>query len=385
MANLIQVRAVAFMAFSLVVSCSKKADLEPVSMKPAVDSKESESTSDKITLYSWGDYFSDELRDRFKQETGIEVVYQVYDASDEMRERIKSNSADYDVVVMDDLALKRMQRTRLIRKLNKALLPNLVHIDKKHIANDSDSIYSIPYCWGTTVLAYNKLHVPEPEKSWGLLFRPDMKEHVFLIEERMECMENLLRYSGYPPETEDSSHIREAGNMLLELVSSQKARFGADADGKDGLLDGSIWAAMMYNGDVAQALHQDESSQIGYLYPEEGTTTWVDNFTVPRDTPKWKEAHAFINFMMDPVVAAESSIHVQFATANRTAREHLAKLDPELLKSAVFAEGIGNTLTEGSPERQKLIHESWGDFEKALLDRDGAVSIEGDGEESDSL
>ena len=191
---------------------------------------------------------------------------------------------------------------------------------------------------------------------------------------------------GLSPATEQEDDLRQAGSKLSELVYSQRAKFGSDADGKEGLLDGSIWAAMIYNGDLAQALEKDTSGKIGYFYPREGTTTWVDNFTIPRDTPRWKEAHQFINFMMDPVVAAESSLYVRFATANLSARKHLAQLDAELLEGPVFSDGesVGSTLTEGSMNRQRLIHEIWeSNVEKAIEERDGtgALSSSGDDEE----
>ena len=371
-----------------LVSCSKNEDQEAATPKPI---KSGHTAFQEITLYSWGEYFDESLLERFEKQTGIHVNYQDYESSDEMREELKSNPGKYDVVVIDDLALERLKQTRIVRKLNKDYLSNFEHIDTKYVpAGDisRDELYSVPYFWGTTVVAYNKSRVSNVLNSWQLMFDPKLKEHVFFVEERMECTENMLRMLGYPSDTENPQHLQEAGDKLLELVNSQKASFGSDADGKAGLLDGSIWAAMVYNGDLAQALQQDQSGQIGYFYPKEGTTTWVDNFTVPRDTPRWKEAHQFINYMMDPVVAAESSIYVRFATANKSAREHLSKLDPELLESAVFPDDLAvekcRTLTEGSPTRQRLIHESWQVFEKALVQRDGVGQVTGsaDGEES---
>jgi spermidine/putrescine-binding protein len=366
--------ALALVVLSLTqIGCSRRSD------QSLVDGATTErvAPADKITLYSWGEYFSPALLERFEKETGIEVEYEIYDTSDEMREQIKSSPGEYDVVVMDDLALQRMRRTRVIRELSLDLLPNSEHIDTKYLASGDSfdsGVSSLPYFWGTTLIAYNKRQIPNPEHSWSLLFDSRVKNHVFFVEERMECTENMLRFLGYPPSTEDSDQLGEAADKLLELSLIQNARFGSDADGKEGLDDGSIWAGMIYNGDLAQALLEDTEDKIGYFYPKEGTTTWVDNFTVPKDTPRWKEAHKFINFMMDPIVAAESSTFVQFATANKSAQDHLAQIDPDLLSSVVFSDGEarGSTLTEGSPNRQRLIHDGWIALEKSLVSRDSA-------------
>ena len=357
----------------ILIGCSRRADQS--SVEEAMT--ERVAPANKITLYSWGEYFSPILLERFEKETGIGVEYEVYDTSDEMREQIKSSPGEYDVVVMDDLALQRLRRTRVIRPLSLDLLPNSEHIDTKYLASGDSldsGVSSLPYFWGTTLIAYNKKQISNPEHSWSLLFDSRVKNHVFFVEERMECTENMLRFLGHPPSTEDAEQLSEAANKLMELSLIQNARFGSDADGKDGLDDGSIWAGMIYNGDLAQALLQDTEDKIGYFYPKEGTTTWVDNFAVPKDTPRWKEAHKFINFMMDPIVAAESSTFVQFATANKSAQAHLAKIDPDLLSSVVFSDGEarGSTLTEGSPNRQRLIHDGWIALEKSWVSRDAA-------------
>ena len=370
----------------LSAGCSKKpgstGDSEPA--KPA---DEGPIAAKSITLYSWGEYFDERLLAEFTKETGIDVKYETYDASDEMRERLKSSGGQYDVVIMDDLALQRMQRTRLVRKLDQELLPNLSHIDPAYLVKSKEGeVFSLPYCWGTTLVAYNKEHVTTEPDSWGIFFDPKMKDHVFLIEERMECMENMLRGAGRDPATEKAEDIQEAGNRLLELVNKQNAQFGSDADVKEGLLSGKTWVAMMYNGDLDQAVQKAGSDKIGYFYPKEGTTRWVDNFTIPRDAPNAALAHKFINYMMDPLVAAKSSLYVRFATANKSALAHIQRLDPDLLNSAVFSDGevVGEVLSEGSPNRQRLIHESWSLVTRAIESRNGSAALSSaeDGEES---
>lgn len=328
--------------------------------------------ADTIIVYSWGEYLDESLHERFTKETGIKVDYQTYESGDEMTELIKSNPGNYDVVVMDDQVLQRMRRTRIVRELDRSLLPNLRHIDEEHISKSADNaIHSAPYLWGSTLIAYNKKYVHEPEKSWSILFDPKMKGKTSLIDDRMECMTNMLHYLGYPADSEDESQIRDATQKLLELANEQEVVLGSDVEANERIQKEEVWAAMIYSVDLAQALEEDEEDKIGYFHPREGTTKYVDNFTIPRDSKKWREAHRYINFMMDPKVGAESSVWVRGATANLTAQEeHLKQMDPQLLNSVTFEKPSKATnLVEGSPNRQRLIHEGWQAFEKAIIAR----------------
>ncbi len=370
-----------FLCLAAICSCSKN---ESESTSLSLNQPPSDSEGDGIILYSWGEYFEDALLERFTAETGIKVSYETYESGDEMMELIKSNPGKYDVVVMDDLRLERMRRTRVIREFDKGLLTNLTNIDESHVSYGKDgALHSIPYCWGTTLVAYNKNHVNEPEPSWALLFDPSLRGKVSVIDDRIECTTNLLNFLGYPHDSEEATHLQKVSEKLMELATNQEVTVGSDVEAHKQLLDDSVWATMIYSVDLAQALDADEEGKIGYFFPKEGTTKWVDNFTIPRDSKRWRAAHRFVNFMMDPKVAAECAVYACAASANKNARPYIKKLDPELLDSVAYVEGDPQSMwanVEGSPNRQRIIHEGWQAFEKALRSRMVATSSSEDEE-----
>ena len=73
------------------------------------------------------------------------------------------------------------------------------------------------------------------------------------------------------------------------------------------------------------------------MIPREGTIRWVDTFAIPADAPHPAEAHAFIDFLMHPDVAARNANYVGSATANSAAMpmiDEALRSDPNIYPTA---------------------------------------------------
>ena len=60
---------------------------------------------------------------------------------------------------------------------------------------------------------------------------------------------------------------------------------------------------------------------------------WFDVAAILSDAPHPGNAHKFIDFLMDPAIAAENSNAIHFANANAAAQASMA---PELTNAATF-------------------------------------------------
>jgi putative spermidine/putrescine transport system substrate-binding protein/putrescine transport system substrate-binding protein len=62
--------------------------------------------------------------------------------------------------------------------------------------------------------------------------------------------------------------------------------------------------AFGYSGDVFQAANRAKEAKngvnIAYAIPKEGANLWFDLLAIPADASNPKEAHAFINYLLDP-------------------------------------------------------------------------------------
>lgn len=340
-----------------------------------------------VNVYSWDEYFYEEaVFTAFEEQTGIKVNYLKYDSSDEMLQKLKSNTREYDVVVMDDSPMKQAIALRLLRPLEHEKAPNVrrnnspEYLDQTY---DPKNQYSAPYMWGTTLLAFRKDMIPDPARSWKILFDPRYAGKISVLDERVECFSAALRSLGFDADSESPNELARATDQLVSLAQENRVKIGSDNDMKDHLRDARSWIAMMYSGDAA--LIADEAKEagtdnIGFFIPEEGASIWIDSFVLSRDAQNIEEAHAFINFMADAKVAAESSNFLWYATPNREATPFL---NPELSGDETIypskeVQARCSLLAEGSSERIKAMNEGWEKFINQLPQGEWSTNFDGD-------
>ena len=95
------------------------------------------------------------------------------------------------------------------------------------------------------------------------------------------------------------------------------------------LAGGNICLAFGFSGDVFQARDRaakaKDKQDIAYAIPKEGSLLWIDVAAIPKDAPNPDNAYRFLDFMLDPKVAAASSALTGYANANLPATELLDK------------------------------------------------------------
>src|SRR4051812_32908838 len=131
-----------------------------------------------VNVYNWSDYIDPTIIDEFTKETGIKVVYDVYDSNEILETKLLAGGSGYDVVVPSAEFLGRQIQAGVFQKLDKSKLPNLTNVwpeIAKRVADyDPDNAYSVNYMWGTTGIGYNVAKIKErmpdaPVDSWDLV------------------------------------------------------------------------------------------------------------------------------------------------------------------------------------------------------------------------
>jgi putrescine transport system substrate-binding protein len=209
------------------------------------------------------------------------------------------------------------------------LLPNLPKVNQEILGrlarHDPGNEHAVPYTWGTTGISYNvervKAAMPDaPLDSWRLAFDPDVVRHfekcgVATIDSASEMYAMMLTYLGRDTNSQDPADI-EAATAALRKIRPY-IRYADTQRIIGDLASGEICLAVVYNGDSLQArdraLENETGEIIQYLIPEEGTIVWIDNFALPKDGPHPRNAHAFLDYMMRPQVAAANSNVIRFA------------------------------------------------------------------------
>ncbi len=285
-----------------------------------------------LTVYNWGDYIDPDLLDEFYEQTGIKVIYQTFDSNEAMLTKVSRGGASFDIAVPSDYTVSKMIEQNLIVPIDHSKLPNLVHIDPSFMGlpYDPENTYSVPYYWGTIGIVYNsKMIGGKKITSWNDLWDPELRNQILLVDSAREVMGMALNSLGYSLNDADLGHLEEAKNRLGELMPNVKAIVGDEikllvANGDAAI--GVIWA-----GDASIAI--DDNPDLDYVLPPEGTNLWVDSMVIPASATNIDGAHQFINFLLDPEVAARNTEYIGYSTPNAGAME---LLDEEIVGDERF-------------------------------------------------
>lgn len=293
-----------------------------------------------VNVYNWSDYIDRSILNQFTAETGIKVVYDVYDSNDVLETKLLAGHSNYDVVVPTADFLSRQIQAGVYQKLDKSKLPNLANmwdvISKRTLAYDPDNAHSVNYMWGTIGIGYNvskiKQRLPNaPFNSWKQFFDPKILAKfadcgVQVLDSANEIIPAALNYLGENPDSKSPETIAKAEAVLM-AIRPYIQKFHS-SEYIDALANGDICLAVGYSGDILQArnraIEAGKGVDITYSVPDEGAVIWADQMAIPADAPHPDNAHVFINYMMRPAVIAKSSNYVSYANGNKASQQFLS-------------------------------------------------------------
>jgi putrescine transport system substrate-binding protein len=292
----------------------------------------------QLNVYNWSDYVAEDTIARFEKETGIKVVYDVYDSNEMLEAKLLAGSSGYDVVFPSARPFaQRHIAANLYQPLDRAKLPNWANLDPAVLAAledvDPGNRHLMPYMWGTTGIGYNVAKVRErlgadfPLDSWNLIFDPAVAEKlkdcgIAVLDDEQEGFGAALIHLGRDPNGVGGGEIEAAGEVFAKVRPF--IRYFHSSKYIDDLANGEICVAMGYNGDVLQA--RDRASEaangveVAYIIPKEGALRWIDSAAIPTDAPHAANAMAFLDFLMRADVIAPISDYVSYASANLAAK-----------------------------------------------------------------
>lgn len=286
----------------------------------------------ELHLLNWSDYMPKEVLEAFEKREGIRVVEDTYDSPEAMLSKLQAGGdTEYDLLITAGYTVGALARAGSLQELDKAKIPNLKNLDPQFAdpASDPGGRYSVVYQWGTTGLAYREDLVRGPVESWAVLFDPAKQVGRFLLlDEMREMVGAALKYLGASVNTTDPDKLAQAQRLLLE-AKRRSLGFAGGTSIRDRLIAGDIAVAPAYSGDILAA--QPENPQLRYLIPVEGATLWTDNLVLLKKSPNHELAYKFINFLLEPGIAAQISNSIGYATPVLAAMDQIEEKDNPII------------------------------------------------------
>ena len=284
--------------------------------------KESDVLNDeKLVVYNWGEYIDPEVLTMFEEETGIDIVYEEFETNEILYPKISSGAIAYDVICPSDYMIQRMIENDLLSEINFDNIPNLKNIGKQYLEQsrqfDPENKYSVPYCWGTVGILYNKMMVDEPVDSWSILWDPKYKDNILMQDSVRDAFGVTLKYLGYSLNSIDLDELTEAKNLLIEQKPLVQAYVIDQV--RDKMIGNEAALGVIYSGEAIYT--QKENPNLEYVIPKEGSNIWIDSWVIPKNAEHKENAEKFINFLCRPDIALMNFEYITYSTPNEAARE----------------------------------------------------------------
>jgi len=335
-------------------------------------------SAEEVRVYNWSDYIDEALLEKFETETGLDLIYDVFDSNEVLETKMLAGGSGYDVVVPSGTFLQRQITAGAFQKLDMDKLPNHGNmwdvVSSRTEQYDPDNAHSINYMWGTTGIGANVGKVKEllgddaPLDSLELVLNPEnMKKlgecGVHFLDAPAEMIPMVLKYIGEDPDSHDPEVIAKTEPVFM-AIRPYIQKFHS-SEYINGLANGDICVAVGWSGDILQARDRaaeaDNGVEIVYNAAKEGAQMWFDQMAIPVDAPNPDGAHVFLNFIMDAQNMADASNYVYYANGNKASQEYLVEDvigDPAIYPDAATLDNLFTT-TPFDPKVQRVVTRLW--------------------------
>jgi putrescine transport system substrate-binding protein len=331
-----------------------------------------------VNFYNWSDYIEPKVLEDFTRETGIKVKYDTFDSNDLLETKLLAGRSGYDLVVPTAYFLERQIKAGVFQKLDKSKLSNLGNawdeIARRLSAYDPGNQYAVNYMWGTIGIGYNVKKAREvlgadaKVDSWDIVFKPEVLAKfkdcgVHMLDAADDVFAAALNYLGLDPNTKNPPDFDKAADLLTRLRPSVRKFHSSEY--LNALASGEICLVLGYSGDIKQAQKRAAEAKNGveieYAVPKGGAQLWFDNLAIPKDARNVAEAHALINYLLKPDVAAKNTNFISYANGNAASRPLIDKaiLEDKTVYPDDATMKTFYTITAHDQKTQRLMNRLW--------------------------
>ncbi len=288
----------------------------------------------EVVVYNWGEYIDPETIEMFEAETGIKVIYDEYETNEIMYPKVEAGTSNYDVLCPSDYMIEKLIENDLLAEINFDNIPNVKNINQQYFDQsqsfDPENKYSVPYCFGTVGILYNKTMVDEPIDSWDVLWDEKYAGNILMQDSVRDAFMVSLKRLGYSMNTLDNSELEAARDSLIEQKPLTQAYVIDQV--RDKMIGNEAAIGVIYSGEAIYT--QRENPDLEYVIPKEGTNVWIDSWVITKNAKNKENAEAFINFMCREDIAHMNFEFITYSTPNDAAR---ALIEDEAIRNSEIA------------------------------------------------
>lgn len=288
-----------------------------------------EAKDEQLNIFTWAGYVSDDIRNGFEKEFGVDVIVDTYASNEDLLAKLQAGATGYDVIMPSDYMVSILIKLDLLAELDRGAIPNFQNVSPLFLGKyfDAENRYSVPYTFGTAGIAYDSAVVQPAPDSWNVLWDETYANQFSMLDDQRETLGAALKLLGYSLNTTDVKELQAAKEKLIAqkpLVKQYKS------EAEELLIAGDVVMAHCWSGDAFRAA--ETRNTIRYVIPQEGSSQFIDAVCIPKAAPHQGLAAQFINYLLRPEINAKITLFTKYGTCVPTAREHL----PQSLREHQF-------------------------------------------------
>ncbi len=325
------------------------------------------SSGNKLYVYNWGEYIDEDVIAEFEEETGIDVIYDMFETNEIMYAKLAQDNSAYDVICPSDYMIQKLIENDMLQELNFDNIPNSVNIGEQYYESSQDfdpgNKYSVPYCFGTVGILYNKTMVDEEVDSWDILWDDKYNGQILMQDSVRDAFMVALLKNGYSLNTKDPAQIKVATDDLIAQKPLVQAYVVDQV--RDKMIGGEAALGVIYSGEAIYTAR--ENPDLEYVVPKEGTNVWIDSWVITKNAKNVENAEKWIDFMCRGDIALKNFEYITYSTPNTLAQENIE--DEDIKNSEVAFPDLDTMNVEAykylGSDGDKLYNDAWMEVKSA--------------------
>ncbi|WP_044913932.1 ABC transporter substrate-binding protein [Butyrivibrio sp. WCE2006] len=318
-------------------------------------------SNNKLYVYNWGEYIDEDVIKEFENETGIDVIYDMFENNEIMYAKLAQDTSAYDVICPSDYMIQKLIENDMIQPLNFDNIPNVKNIGQQYFETskdfDPENKYSIPYCWGTVGILYNKTMVDDVVDSWDILWDEKYKGQILMQDSVRDAYMVALIKNGYSLNSKDPAEVSKATEDLIAQKPLVQAYVIDQV--RDKMIGEEAALGVIYSGEAIYTAR--ENPNLEYVVPKEGTNVWIDSWVITKGSKHVSNAEKWIDFMCRGDIALKNFEYITYSTPNTEAQENIE--DEDIKNSKVAFPDLSTMNVEAyqylGEETDKLYSNEW--------------------------
>jgi spermidine/putrescine transport system substrate-binding protein len=306
--------------------------------------------AEELRLLTWGGYAPEEVISQFEAQTGIDVQVTLSNNEDMISKLRATGGSGFDLAQpSQDRITSAQQEYRIykpmdISKVDSSLfIPSMLAATKANTELDGD-IYAVPHVWGTTGLIVHD-SVRDQVSDFADLCKPELAGRVsyrlrrpILIGMAFSMGEDP--FAAYNDPVAYEAMMTRVQEMLIACKSNVKTYWTGGDELINLVASGEVVAAKGW--DAGGWKLQAENPKISFVAPASGALGWIDTFALPRRGENDEAAYKWINFVMQPKIAALITESAGNFTASRGAEAFVGAKLKESFQSSFDEAALEN-------------------------------------------